>query len=342
MALQAVETSLTTETRHYRVGVFGATGYTGQLLINLLRDHPYTQLAFATSEREKALEDGTPLIPSAEAPLEQVDAVFLCLPNGVSGGVAAQAVERAVRVIDLSADLRLDDPAVYAQWYKMPNPAPHLLPAPFGLPELYRDHIRGAQYVANPGCHVTAALLALIPLAKHGMLSGAPIMIDSKTGVSGAGKELKLESMFCEVYGDAKPYNIGRKHRHVPEIEQTLHKLQPNAGALVFSPTLIPIDVGILSTVFATLKPNISLEQVQAAFEAQYASEPLVKLLPLGKVARIRDVAHTNGAEVAVSEGGGQTIIITCAIDNLRKGASAQALQNFNVMFGLSETLGLL
>lgn len=157
---------MTTQT--LRVGVFGATGYTGQLLIELLRKHPHVSLHFATSERERALEDGTPLLPADSAPLAEVDAVFLCLPNGVSGAVAARAVATGARVVDLSADLRLESALLYEQTYKMPHPAPQLLPAPYGLPEIGRAQLREARYIANPGCHVTAVLLALYPLARAG------------------------------------------------------------------------------------------------------------------------------------------------------------------------------
>lgn len=337
-----LEPSPAVTTQTLRVGVFGATGYTGQLLIELLRKHPHVSLHFATSERERALEDGTPLLPADSAPLAEVDAVFLCLPNGVSGAVAARAVATGARVVDLSADLRLESALLYEQTYKMPHPAPQLLPAPYGLPEIGRAQLREARYIANPGCHVTAVLLALYPLARAGALSDAPIIADTKTGVSGAGKEPKPESMFCEVYGDVKPYNVGRRHRHVPEIEQALRKLQPDCGALIFAPHLVPLEVGLLATVYATLKPDWTLERAYAEYQAAYAAEPLIALHPLGRAARIREAAQRNGAVVGVSEGQGSTLILTCAIDNLRKGASAQAIQNFNLMFGLPETAGLL
>ncbi len=327
-----------------RVGVYGATGYSGQVLMSLLAKHSGVRITFATSESSRETIDGVAYVPVAEAPLDSVDAIFLCLPNGVSGGIAAIAAERGVRVIDLSADLRLDSPELYKTWYKMDHPAPHLLPAPYGLPEIagQRAKIAGAAYVANPGCHVTATLLALYPLAAAGALTSDPIIADTKTGVSGAGKALKLDSMFVEVYGDVKPYSIGRTHRHVPEIEQELHKLQPDVGALIFAPHLIPIDVGLLATVYARVRPGWTVERARDAFAAAYANEPLVKLLPAGQVARIKSVAHANHAEVAVSPGAGDTLIITSAIDNLRKGAASQAVQNFNLMMGLPETEGLL
>ncbi len=327
-----------------RVGVYGATGYTGQVLMDLLAKHLHVGVVFATSESSKESIDGLALIPVADAPLDSVDAVFLCLPNGVSGGIAAKAVVAGVKVIDLSADLRLDSLDDYKTWYKLDHPAPHLLPAPYGLPEIagLRQKIKDADYVANPGCHVTATLLALYPLAVAGALTADPIIADTKTGVSGAGKSLKLESMVVEVYGDVNPYNIGRAHRHVPEIEQELRKLQPTVGPLIFSPHLVPVDVGLLATVYARLKPGWTLDKAREAFSAAYADEPFVKLLPTGQVAQMKHVAHTNGAEVAVSAGAGDTIIITSAIDNLRKGAASQAVQNFNLMMGLPETEGLL
>lgn len=330
------------ESRTYAVGVYGATGYTGQTLMSILADHPDARVIFATSESAKETADGLALVPVAEAPLTSADAVFLCLPNGASGGIAAKAVEAGVRVIDLSADLRLDSAELYTKTYKHPHPAPHLLPAPFGLPEIFREMLIGAKYIANPGCHVTATLLALYPLAKANALTNDPIVVDTKTGVSGAGKTLTLESMFCEVYRDVKPYNIGRLHRHVPEIEQTLHKLQPDAGKLVFAPHLVPVDVGLLATVYARVKPGCTIAQLRNLYIDAYANEPLVKFLPAGQVARFKDVTHKNHATVALSEGADDLVIITCAIDNLRKGAASQAVQNFNLMVGLAETTGLL
>lgn len=329
-------------TPNYAVGVYGAAGYTGQVLMRLLARHPNVQIVFATSESSKEVVEGVELMPVADAPLEQADAVFLCLPHGPSGALAAKAVELGIRAIDLSADLRLDSADVYKQWYKHDHPAPHLLPAPFGLPEINRHKLVDAPYIANPGCHVTATLLALYPLAKAHALTADPIIADTKTGISGAGKTLKAENMFVEIYGDVRPYNLGRVHRHVPEIEQELHKLQSDVGPLIFVPHVVPLDVGLLATVYARVKPEWDMPRIREAFETTYTNEPLVEMLPAGSVAQIKRVAHRNNAVVAIGEGAGNTMIITSAIDNLRKGAASQAVQNFNVMMGLPETTGLL
>src|SRR5579859_1416129 len=263
----------------YSVGVYGATGYSGQTLLSILVRHPHVKIAFATSESSREPIEGLQVTPSSKVSLSSVDAVFLCLPHGASAQTAAKAVEAGVRVIDLSADLRLDSKEVYKQWYRHEHAAPHLLPAPFGLPEINRDKLRNAQVIANPGCHVTATLLALYPLAKAQALSGDPIISDTKTAISGAGKSLKGDSMFAEVYGDVRPYSLARVHRHVPEIEQELHKLQADAGPLILMPHIVPIDVGLLATVYAKVKPEWTIEAIRAQYQTAYDSERLVNFL---------------------------------------------------------------
>jgi N-acetyl-gamma-glutamyl-phosphate reductase len=326
----------------FNVGIYGATGYSGQILMELLGKHPNANITFATSESSRETFNGIELLPVAEAPLASADVVFLALPHGPAGQVAAQAVEKGVRVVDLSADLRLDTPELYKQWYKHDHPAPHLIPAPYGLPEINRAKLVNAQYIANPGCHVTTVLLALYPLAKNHALTGDSIIADTKTGISGAGKALKLDSMFVEVYGDVRPYNAGRVHRHVPEIEQELHKLQSDVGPLVFVPHVVPVDVGLLATVYVKVKAGWDAKKIRAAFEEAYNDEPLVDLLPAGKLAQMKSVAHKNNAIIGLGDIMGDTLIITSALDNLRKGAASQAVQNFNVMMGLPEATGLL
>ncbi|NLF75257.1 MAG: N-acetyl-gamma-glutamyl-phosphate reductase, partial [Chloroflexi bacterium] len=278
------------------VGIYGATGYTGLELVRLLAGHPQANIRFATSESSagQSLRQSWPLapdltlVPSADAPLDAVQAVFLCLPHTRSAPLAAQALARGVRVVDLSADLRLDDPAVYAQWYKVEHPNPELLPRPYGLPELGRDRLIGAECIANPGCYATSVLLATVPLARQKLLvPGAPLIVDAKSGVSGAGRTPKQNLLFAEVHGNFSPYNIGRSHRHLAEIEQVLAAEGSQAGPLVFSPHLLPTDRGILSTVYAQVT---DVDAARAAFTAAYAGEPLVRVLPDGELATLRHV----------------------------------------------------
>lgn len=340
-ASPALPTIRQTMTIH-NVGVYGATGYTGQTLLSLLAKHPAARVAFATSESSRETVGGLNLLPIAEAPLDQVGTIFLCLPHGVSGEIAAKAAARGVRVIDLSADLRLDTPDLYKTWYGHDHPAPHLLPAVYGLSEVYGGAIKTAQIVANPGCHVTAVLLALYPLARARALTGDPIIADTKTGISGAGKALKLDSLFVEVYGDVRPYKPGRNHRHVPEMEQELHKWQADAGSILFTPHVVPVDVGLLATVYVRLKGGWSLPRIMAAFRSEYEGEPLIDLLPEGTPAPMKAATHTNKAVIGVAALEGDTLIVTSAIDNLRKGAASQTVQNFNLMSGLPTETGLL
>lgn len=331
-----------------RVGVYGATGYTGLELVRLLAGHPEVTVAFATSEASagQSLRQSwpqapdLPLVSAAAAPLEAADVVLLCLPHTRSAPIAAQALARGVRVVDLSADLRLDDPAVYAQWYGVAHPAPDLLPVPYGLPELGRERLRGAQSVANPGCYATAVLLTLVPLARaHVLVPGAPLIVDAKSGTSGAGRTPKQHILFAEVHGNFSPYNIGRTHRHLAEIEQVLAGEDPALGPVIFSPHLLPTDRGILATVYA---PVTDMAAAQKAFAACYAGEPLIDLLPPGELATLAHVVRTPRAALSLTPAGDNLLIVVSVIDNLLKGAASQAVQNLNLMFGLPETTGLL
>jgi len=329
------------------VGVYGATGYTGRELVGLLMGHPEVEVRFLTSESAagKSLRSSWPLapditlIPAADAPLDEVDAVFLCLPHTRSAPLAAQALAAGVRVVDLSADLRLDDPAVYEQWYSVPHPAPELLPIPYGLPELGREKLVGAACIANPGCYATTALLGLAPLVRSKLLiPGAPIIVDAKSGVSGAGRTPKLHILFCEVHGDFSPYAIGRAHRHLPEIEQVLAGEGLEPGRLIFSPHLLPTDRGILATIYVQVA---DVGAARGAFEAIYGDEPLVSLLPEGELATLGHVVRTPYAALSLTPVDDTTLIVVSALDNLLKGAASQAVQNFNLMWGLPETSGL-
>jgi N-acetyl-gamma-glutamyl-phosphate reductase len=331
------------------VGVFGATGYTGLELVRLLENHPAAQIRFATSESSagKSLHGSwpqapdMPLITADDAPLDEVQAIFLCLPNTQSAPVAAKAVAQSIRVIDLSADLRLDDPAQYEAWYKAPHPAPQLLPAPYGLPESgNRDQIARAIYVANPGCYATAILLGLAPLVKAGaLLPDAPIIVDAKSGTTGAGRTPRQDILYAEVHGNLSPYNIGRAHRHIPEIEQALAKLGQEPGKLIFSPHLLPTDRGILAAIYVqTRDAKSACEVIKTAYQA----EQLINVLPSGELATLAHAVRTPRAALSLTPVGENMLIVMVAIDNLLKGAASQAVQNFNLMMGCPETEGLL
>ncbi len=328
-----------------RVGVFGAAGYAGLDLVEILAGHRQVDLVFATSGTFAGRPvPGTALRYTAAdaADLTAVDAVFLALPHRVSAPVAARALAHGARVIDLSADLRLNTPEDYQRWYGVVHPNPELLPVPYGLPEINRERLRGANLVAAPGCYPTTTLLGLFPLLKAGALEPeAPVIVDAKSGVSGAGREPKPNTHFVEVFGNFSPYNPGRAHRHVGEIEQEMARLG-RAGTLIFTPHLLPVDRGLMASIYVTLDGAFSSEQAQALYEEAYCDEPLVSVLPLGQQATLRHVVRTNRAAISLTPVTPRYLHITSVTDNLRKGASGQAVQCFNLMFGLAETEGLL
>lgn len=329
-----------------RVGVYGGAGYAGLDLVEILARHPQVEIVFATSNTYIGQAvPGTTLyyVASESADLAAVDAVFLALPHKVSAPVAARALAAGVKVVDLSADLRLDTPEAYQRWYGAPHPNPELLPVPYGLPEIYRDRLHGANVIAAPGCYPTTTLLGLYPLLKaHVLVPDAPIIVDAKSGVSGAGREPKPNTHFVEVFGNLSPYNPGRVHRHVGEIEQEMRKVNGAVGTLIFTPHLLPVDRGLMASIYVTLQDGFPSDQAQALYEEIYQTEPLVTVLPPGQQATLRHVVRTNRAAISLTPVTPRYLHITSVTDNLRKGAAGQAVQCFNLMFGLSETEGLL
>ncbi|MFN8501461.1 N-acetyl-gamma-glutamyl-phosphate reductase [Kouleothrix sp.] len=334
-----------------KVGIFGVTGYAGYELLRWLGRHPQARVVFATSESQagKALADvypgplNTQLIAPDDAPIGEADVVFLGLPHGVAGQTARRARAAGVRVIDLSADFRLATPEAYKRWYGHDHPAPELLPAPYGLPELNRAALRDAALIANPGCYPTGALLGLAPLLRAGALADPTIIIDAKSGVSGAGRAPKQNTSFVEVNESLAPYSIGRVHRHVGEIEQEAARLAGNlAPQIIFTPYLLPVNRGILSTLYLRVPADLGEDQVRALFAEQYAGEPFVRLLPKGQLATLAHTVHTNLCAISLTLAAPGVLIVMTSEDNLVKGAAGQAIQNMNVMFGLEETLGLL
>ena len=325
-----------------RVLVAGATGFTGALAARLVWRHPRLELVAATSRSQAGMrldelypEHRVPVVvaePELDR-LEAVDAAIVAYPHGAAAPLVAGLREREIAVVDLSADFRLRDTDTYARWYG-DHGAPELLEeAIYGLTELNRDRIRDTRLVANPGCYPTAALLALAPLAEAGLC--ADVVVDAKSGVSGAGRG---GADFAEVGENFKPYAVAG-HRHAPELAQELRSLGA-AGPVTFVPHLLPIFQGLLASCYVTLGRDVDADELRALYEARYQAEPFVEMVDTEP--GVRDVRETNGARVhvALDEGSGRALAF-CAIDNLWKGASGQAVQNLNLMLGLDETEGL-
>ncbi len=329
-----------------KVGVYGASGYAGQDLVEILAKHPNVDLVFGTSSTYAGTPiNGTHLqyIPPDQADLHSVDMVFLALPHTKSAIKAAEARELGLKVVDLSADLRLDTAETYEQWYDHAHPHPEMLPTPYGLPEFNRDKLKGVDMVAAPGCYPTTTLLGVYPLLKHDwILEDTPIIVDAKSGASGAGREPKPNLQFVEVYGNFYPYSPGRSHRHTGEIEQEMKKINQKAGLLIFTPHLLPLDRGLMASIYVTLKPEYSAKDAQNLYEETYGNEPLVKVLPPKQQASLKHVVRTNSAAISLTPVNDRYLHVTSVTDNLRKGASGQAVQCFNLMYGFPETTALL
>jgi N-acetyl-gamma-glutamyl-phosphate reductase len=333
-----------------RVGIFGVTGYTGFELAMILWRHPRVQIKFATSKTYagQTLRDvfpaapDLPLISPADVDLRSVDIVFLCLPHAASAATAVYALEAGVKVIDLSADFRLEDVGVYEAWYKVTHPAPYLLPeAVYGLTEFARDDLHRARLIANPGCYTTTTLLALAPLMQAQTEVAGDIIVDAKSGVSGAGRAPKTHTLFVEVADNFSPYAIGRSHRHLPEMEQVIGWWHEQPPRLIFSPHLLPVPRGILANIYVSGKEVWQEDAVRELYAAAYEKEVFVDILPPGELATLAHVVHTNKCAISLTFSG-RTLIITSALDNLVKGAAGQAVQNMNVLIGFPEQMGLL
>lgn len=334
-----------------RAGIYGATGYAGHELLDILARHPGVEVAFAASETYagQRYSDVYPcahehvLVAPDAVPLDRTDVAFLCTPHHASAEIGKRVLDAGCKCVDLSADFRLRDVAVYEQWYGE-HPVPDLLPeAVYGLTEVYRDRIGGARLVANPGCYPTGPLLALYPLLCEGIVADERIIIDAKSGVSGAGATPSAKTHYCSVSENFSAYNIGHTHRHVPEIEQELCAFAGRPVRVVFSPHLLPVVRGILSTIYISVDPSWTSERLVALWRDAYAGEPFVQVLGAGKLATLAHVVRTNRCALSLAPAGaeGEYILVT-ALDNLVKGAAGQAVQDMNVMFGLDETAGLL
>lgn len=336
-----------------RTGIAGASGYTGVELVKLITNHPGASLEVITSNsyQGKALTDIFPSMRGfeslicqgfdAEALADQVDVMFLALPHKVSMAFAPALVEKGIKVIDLSADFRFTDPAAYEAAYQPHTAKALLAESVYGLCELFADKIRGARIIGNPGCYPTSILLPLIPLIKAGLIETKGLISDSKSGVSGAGRALSLTTHFCEVNESFTAYKVGN-HRHTPEIEELLGQAAGTPVHLTFVPHLVPVTRGMISTIYAQVRPGVGETDIRKVYDQAYGNTPFVRLLPQGSYPAMSHVRGTNccdiGCHFDASEG---RLIIVSAIDNLLKGAAGQAVQNMNLMFGIDEATGL-
>ncbi|HKL27612.1 MAG TPA: N-acetyl-gamma-glutamyl-phosphate reductase [Desulfuromonadales bacterium] len=338
----------------YRVSVVGASGYTGAELLRLLAGHDQVAIASVTS-RQYAGQPVSAQFPSLRGCVERefelfdpaamaknADVVFTAVPHQTAMEMVPALLDCGVRVIDLSADFRLSDADVYASWYQQ-HTAPELLDeAVYGLPELFRGELSAARLVANPGCYPTGAALALAPLLEERLIQPASIVIDSKSGASGAGRGAKVPSLFCEVNEGFRAYGLPR-HRHTPEIEQTLGRLAGSAVTISFTPHLVPANRGILTTCYAALDGRLDQTALLERFTEYYLEEPFVRVLPTGQLPNIAHVAGSNFCDIGlVTDPRTGRVVVISAIDNLVKGAAGQAVQNMNLLLELPETAGLL
>jgi N-acetyl-gamma-glutamyl-phosphate reductase len=336
-----------------KIGIIGASGYTGQELVRVLARHPRVELAYATSERfaGAAIADIFPSLKGivdlrlSELSIERImtaaDFIFTALPHGTAMGVVAECIKAGKKVIDLSADFRLKDPDLYGRWYGKHSCPDLLQKAIYGLPELYRDEIKKGQLVANPGCYPTGAILALAPLLEEGMISPSGIVIDAKSGMSGAGRNPSLTNLFCEAAEGLKAYGVA-KHRHAPEMEQELSARAGKEVHILFVPHLVPISRGLLSTIYARTNGELSTEQAYEVYQRRYSKEPFVRLCSLGTFPSTVEVRGSNYCDLGgIADQRSGHLIVISAIDNLVKGASGQAVQNMNLMCGFPETMGL-
>jgi N-acetyl-gamma-glutamyl-phosphate reductase len=339
-----------------KIGILGASGYTGAELVRLLIRHPHVDIVLLTADRRagKPMADVFPqFAPFALPPLKALDEVdwpalgldlvFCALPHGATQKVITDLLARlpAIKVVDLSADFRIADPAAYAHWYGHPHAALELQKkAVYGLTEIYRPQIESAQLVANPGCYTSCAELALIPLLRGNAIDPDEIVIDAKSGMTGAGRAAREEMLFSEVSEGFHPYGVGH-HRHMAELDQEFSKAVGRTVTVTFTPHLVPMNRGILSTIYVR-GLNASAQDLHAVLAKSYADEPFVHVLPFGALPQTRHVRGSNMTFIGVTADriAGRAILVS-ALDNLTKGASGQAVQNMNLVLGFPETTGL-
>jgi N-acetyl-gamma-glutamyl-phosphate reductase len=337
-----------------RVGIVGATGYTGAELARILCNHPEVEITVATSRQYagKPLSAAFPHLRGksdllcedlhGEELFAKADLFFAAVPHKTAMDLVPGMLAAGKKVIDLSADFRIRDVNVYEEWYQPHTAAQLLSEAVYGLPELYREQITTARLVANPGCYPTSIILGLAPLLKNKVIDCATLIADSKSGTSGAGRSAQTGTLFCEVHDGFRPYKVGRAHRHTPEIEQELSALAGTAIKVSFTPHLLPMSRGILSTIYATLTSTLDYHSLHEMYKEMYQEAPFVRVLPDNDLPATQYVRGSNYCDIAYRlDPTTNRIIVMSAIDNIVKGASGQAVQNMNIMCGLPEETGL-
>ena len=337
-----------------KVGIIGATGYAGSELVRILLGHKDVEIKWYGSrsyiDKKYAsiyqnffqLVDATCMDDNMEALADQVDVIFTATPQGLCASLVNEEILSKVKIIDLSADFRIKDVKVYEEWYKLEHKSPQFIEeAVYGLCEINREDVKKARLVANPGCYTTCSILTCYPLVKEGIIDPNTIIVDAKSGTSGAGRGAKVDNLFCEVNENMKAYGVAT-HRHTPEIEEQLGYACGEKITINFTPHLVPMNRGILATAYASLKKDVTYEEVKAIYDKYYADEKFVRVLEKDVCPQTKWVEGSNYVDVNFKiDPRTNRIIMMGAIDNLVKGAAGQAVQNMNLMFGLKESEGL-
>ncbi len=337
-----------------KVGIIGANGYSGIELIRFLLQHPYTsiEIIVANSNSGKEIQELFPHLTNLfEMELKQlnideissrVDLLFFATPSGISKDLIPSFLERGIKCIDISGDFRLKDPDLYETWYNFTHSNPNMLEeAAYGLADVYNENLARSSLIANPGCYATAALLGLVPIIKHNVIDPGTIIIDGKSGVSGAGRKTSIATHYSEVNENVKAYKVGA-HQHIPEIEQVLTEINGEKVNISFTTHLIPMTRGILTTIYASLKENLTSEQLHKLYEEFYSHSPFVRIRPIGNIPATKEVYGSNYCDIGfVIEQRTERVMIFSVIDNVVKGAAGQAIQNMNIVNGWDMETGL-
>ena len=337
-----------------KVGIIGATGYAGGELVRILMGHKEAEIVWYGSrsyiDQKYAdvyrnmfqIVDAKCMDDNIEALADQVDVIFTATPQGFLASVINENILSKTKIVDLSADFRIKDVKVYEKWYGIEHKSPQFIEeAVYGLCEVNRDKVKGARLIANPGCYTTCSILTAYPLAKEGFIDMSTLIVDAKSGTSGAGRGAKVPNLFCEVNENMKAYGVA-SHRHTPEIEEQLGYASGENVTISFTPHLVPMNRGILATEYATLKKDVTGEEVKAIYDKYYADEKFVRVLGEGVCPETKWVEGSNYVDIGFKlDPRTNRIVMMGAIDNLVKGAAGQAVQNMNLLFGLSESEGL-